>query len=108
MPVHATTVTSTKELEQILSLQRANLVGAVDAREMKDQGFVTVSHTLEMLQQMHDLAPSVIIKDNDRVVAYALVMLRECRMLVPALEPMFENFDKVEWNGIPLKDQSFY
>ena len=38
---------------------------------------------------MHDLAPAVIIKDNDQVVAYALTMLRECRQLIPDLEPMF-------------------
>lgn len=108
MPLHATTVTSIKELEQIISLQRTNLIGSVDAQEMKEQGFVTVNHTLEMLQQMHNLAPSIIIKDGENVVAYALVMLRECRTLVPALEPMFDNFDRVEWNGKPLKGQSFY
>lgn len=106
--LQATTVTSTKELEQILSLQRDNLIASVTAQEMKEQGFVTVSHTFEMLQQMHNLAPSIIIKDGDNVVAYALVMLREFRNLIPALEPMFDNFDQVEWNGKPLKDQSFY
>jgi hypothetical protein len=105
---NATTVSSIRELEQIISLQRANLLGAVNPQEMKEQGFVTVSHTLEMLQQMHDLAPSIIIKDGNNVVAYALVMLRECRTLVPALEPMFDNFDRAEWNGKPLKDKSFY
>lgn len=106
--LNSTTVNSLKELEQIITLQRANLVGTLPAQEMKEQGFVTVSHTLEMLEQMHELAPSVIIKDNDSVVAYALVMLRECRTLVPALEPMFDNFDKAEWKGRPLKEQSFY
>jgi GNAT superfamily N-acetyltransferase len=106
--LQATTVTSAKELEQILALQRDNLIASVTPEEMKEQGFVTVSHTFDMLQQMHNLAPSIIIKDGDNVVAYALVMLREFRNLVPALEPMFDNFDSVEWNGKPLKDQSFY
>lgn len=106
--MQATTVTSLQELEQILSLQRDNLIASVTPQEMKEQGFVTVHHTLEMLRQMHSLAPSIIIKDGDKVVAYALVMLRECRSLVPALEPMFNNFDNQQWNGKPLKDQSFY
>jgi hypothetical protein len=104
----ATTVSSTRELEQILELQRRNLVGILATDEWQDQGFVTVAHNMEMLEQMHNLAPSIIIKDDDRVVAYALTMLRECRFVVPDLEPMFDNFDKLEWKGRPLNEQSFY
>ena len=57
---------------------------------------------------MHEAAPSIIIKDNDRVIAYALVMLRECSSMVPVLEPMFANFEKFTWNGKPLTAYRFY
>ena len=72
----ATTVTSEKELTKILQLQEKYLVSNItDSGELKSQGFLTVQHTHELLQQMHSLAPSIIIKDGDEVVAYALVML---------------------------------
>jgi GNAT superfamily N-acetyltransferase len=75
---------------------------------MKSQGFVTLHHDLATLEQMHRLAPSVIIKDDNIVVAYALTMLQECRQLMPHLEPMFSLFDKLRWNNKPLNDYSFY
>lgn len=96
------------ELNQILTLQKQNLPSRIDAAEMRSQGFVTVDHTLEVLQQMHDLAPSIIVKDNDAVQAYALVMMRECRQIVPVLEPMFALLDQLSWNGQPLNSYHFY
>jgi ribosomal protein S18 acetylase RimI-like enzyme len=109
----ATTVTSEKELTRILQLQQKYLVRNIDKEEMQSQGFLTVQHTPELLGKMHSLAPSIIIKDGDEVVAYALVMLRECRQLIPELVPMFNTFDnleyqRVEHEGKPLMDFSFY
>ena len=103
------TLTSTiNELEQILQLQQENLSQNIEEAEIKSQGFVTLRHDLATLKQMHDLAPSVIIKDDDKVVAYALTMLKECRQLIPDLEPMFSSFDKLSWKNKPLNDYSFY
>jgi ribosomal protein S18 acetylase RimI-like enzyme len=106
--MHATIVTSTNELEQILQLQHINLVKNVDATEISSEGFLTMEHTLDVLQQMHHLSPSVIIKDGNTIAAYALVMLRECRQLFPPLEPMFAVFDRLQWKGKPLNDHRFY
>ncbi len=104
----ATTVTTTEELQQVLDLQKKYLVGNIGQEEMQSQGFLTVQHTLALLQQMHSLAPSIIIKDGEKVVAYALVMLRECRNLVPALVPMFDSFDRLQWQDKPLSNYRFY
>jgi L-amino acid N-acyltransferase YncA len=72
-----------RDLEGILALQHA-------CREPTADGFVTVSHTLEILRAMHELAPSVVARDErGDVVGYALVMLREARAWLPILEPMF-------------------
>jgi hypothetical protein len=104
----ATTVTGINDLQQILQLQQENLIRNIDAAEMKSQGFVTLEHSLEVLQQMHALAPSIIIKDDNKVVAYALVELRECRQLMPSLEPMFALLDHLQWKNKPVNDYSFY
>lgn len=104
----ATLATTTEDLQQILDLQRQNLAGNIDESEMRLQGFVTLRHSLKKLQQMHDLAPSVVIKDNSKVAAYALTMLKECRQIIPDLEPMFRLFDSLKWNDKSLNSYSFY
>ena len=106
--LYATTVTTAKELEQILDLQYRNLAKNIDNAELQSQGFVTMHHSMEVLQQMHELSPSVIIKDDDKVVAYALVMVRECRQIFLPLEPMFAVFDQLIWKNKPFNEYSFY
>jgi GNAT superfamily N-acetyltransferase len=104
----ATVTTSTGDLKQILQLQQENLPANIDQAELESQGFVTLRHDLKTLQQMHEIAPAIIIKDGVRVVAYALAMPRECRQLIPDLEPMFALFDELHWNDKPLNSCSFY
>jgi GNAT superfamily N-acetyltransferase len=106
--IHTALTSTTTELEQILQLQHENLQQHIDADEIISQGFVTLRHDLKTLQQMHDLAPSVVIKDDGKVVAYALTMLRECRRLIPDLESMFASLDQVYWKEKPLNDHYFY
>jgi len=99
---------SEQELQQILQLQQENHIENIDGSEMQAQGFVTLRHDAATLKQMHELAASVIIKEDDKVVAYALTMLRECRQLIPDLEPMFALFDNLDWNNKPLNSYRFY
>jgi ribosomal protein S18 acetylase RimI-like enzyme len=106
--LYSTLTSTTEELQQILKLQEENLLQHIDEKEMKSQGFVTLHHDFKILEQMHKLAPTVIIKDDNKVVAYALTMLQECRQLIPDLEPMFALLDKLSWNDKPLTDYSFY
>lgn len=96
------------ELEQILALQRKNLLQALSGEEMRSQGFLTVQHDLAVLEQMHALAPSIVAYQGSELVAYALTMPRECRALLPVLVPMFELFDRLEYRGKPLNDHRFY
>ena len=106
--VKMTTVSTAAELEQILDCKTRTLPGTSSNTEMETQGFVTMIHDLNVLQQMHNLAPSIIAKENERVAGYALVMLRECRQLFPPLEPMFASFDDLTFDGRPLNDYRFY
>jgi ribosomal protein S18 acetylase RimI-like enzyme len=101
-------VSARAELEQVLALQRENLRGRLAPEQESREGFVTAEHTLEVLERMHALAPSVIARDGGRVVGYALVMLPQARPLVPILEPMFALYDTLCWRGQPLGAQRFY
>jgi ribosomal protein S18 acetylase RimI-like enzyme len=104
----ATQVTTDKELQQILNLQQQNLRGVNTEMEEKEQGFVTVTHSIEILQQMHRIEPSIIVKDNEELAGYALVMPKECSTIVPELFPLFAGLEILEYKGKPLNHYHFY
>jgi ribosomal protein S18 acetylase RimI-like enzyme len=89
MNVRTGLVESDRDLEGILALQSAS-------RAPTQDGFVTVEHTLEILRAMHELMPSVVARDsNEEVIAYALSMPTETRELLPILEPMFAQIERL-------------
>jgi ribosomal protein S18 acetylase RimI-like enzyme len=96
------------DLEAILALQRANLRAVVSAEEARREGFVTVAHTIEVLEAMHAIAPSVLARAGADLAGYALVMPVEARSLVPILAPMFQLFETLTWRGRPLGEVPFY
>jgi hypothetical protein len=50
------------------SLNQQNLKYHLSEAEKQEEGFVSWLYPLELLQQMHQLAPSIIVKDNGAVV----------------------------------------
>lgn len=99
---------STTELEQILSLQEKNLVHYVSESDKKSNGFVTVRHDLALLKKMNAVARQIIAKDEDKVVGYALVMLKSFSSMIPVLQPMFDMFGELTYKGKSLEDYSYY
>lgn len=105
------------DLRGILALQQQNLARNISAAEAVAQGFVTVAHTLESLEAMHALAPSIVARavgqpgtssTGGDVVGYALAMPVEARALVPILEPMFQKLSALSWRGRPLSSVRYY
>jgi GNAT superfamily N-acetyltransferase len=108
MTLVARAVTDRSELRQILDLQRENLAPALSLEEQKAQGFVTVQHTLERIEQMHVLAPSIIVKSGNDLAGYALTMTLEAQQQAPILRSMFRLFDSLNFHGRPLPSFPFY
>ena len=90
-----TTSKTDNELSEILELQKINLPQNLTANEIKNQGFVTVSHSLEDLKKLNNYEQHVIVKDNDKVVGYLLAMTQHSKHDITVLIPMFEMFDKI-------------
>lgn len=98
-----------EELGEILALQRENHVSAVARDVAVTEGFVTASHTLDVLEKMHAMGPSIVARDADGTLAgYALMMALEARALVAELVPMFALFDGLEFRGRPLRELRYY
>lgn len=104
MEIYFTPVSSPEEVLQMLDLQAKNHVSNVSAAVAQEQGFVTVKHDPGVLQRMNEAAPSIIAKDGDRVVGYALVMPRAFASEVPILQPMFDLLDTLSWHGSGLRE----
>lgn len=103
-----TTVQSDADVLGILTLQQKNLRRNVPLAIQVDQGFVTVEHDPAVLARMNQAAPSVIAKDGNSVVGYALTMLPEFGSEVPELLPLFDLITKLTYDGKPLPEYAWY
>ncbi len=95
MAIQISRAQSSLELEQILSLQKNNSPNALSKREMEQEGFVSVTHTLDLLGRMNSTCPHIIAKENDIVIGYALCMHPKFGSEIELLEPMFEEINSV-------------
>ncbi len=106
MKIVFSSVSTSEEVTQILDLQARNHVSKVSPAVAQEQGFVTVKHNPQVLQRMNEVAPSIIAKDGEQVVGYALVMPRSFAVDIPILQPMFDLLDTLSWRGTNLQNSS--
>jgi len=106
--LHAAIVTTDDELLQIHLLNKANHKPNISAQERDTEGFVSWNYPLELLRQTQQLAPHVIVKEDDKVVAYALTLLPEAAAFHTDLKAMFDNLAPVIYNGKPLAEYKTY
>lgn len=98
---------TTKELEGVLELQKQNLKKDLSPEQIKEQGFVTVSHSLDDLEKMHQHEPNIIAKDGELVIAYVLAMTEQSKNDIPRLVEMYESFDQIQYQGKPVSSFSY-
>ena len=96
------------ELRQIIALQQRNLPEHLSEEDIRQEGFVTVRHDLDILRNMHEAYPHAIAKEGDKVIGYALVMTKAFRAHIPVLVPMFAQIDQIIHQGKPLKETLYF
>ena len=106
--LYATEVTTDDELMQINKLNQKNLKLNVSQHDQEEQGFVTWLYPVTLLQQVHNLAPSIIVKDDDKVVGYALVTPVEAGSFHPDLQTMISNLETIIYKNKPLSSYTYY
>jgi ribosomal protein S18 acetylase RimI-like enzyme len=105
--IEVTRVSSPSEIIGIRDLQALNLRQNITAEEAIEQGFLTAAYTIEYLEEMNSASPSIIAKDGDKVVGYALVTTKDVRKGHELIEDLFEAIDACEYNGISLRDVNY-
>ena len=101
-------VTTDKEIDQIYTLSKANLVSTLSADTKAKEGFVTWVYTPEILKALHTVIPSVIIKDGDELAAYCLSLSPACIDIYPPMAGTHDTISKLIYNGRPLGEQRIY
>lgn len=104
----ATVVKTDEELQQIVELSHKNMRANFSEEEQHTHGFVTWSYSFELLQQMNAQQPHVIVKDNNEVIGYALVALKEARQFHPDLNAMIVQLETLAYNNKRLSDYKYY
>jgi GNAT superfamily N-acetyltransferase len=103
-----TFVTTPEELHQIARLSQDNLATTITPEKKIEEGYVTWPYTPDILGTLHAIAPSVIVKDGDRLAGYAIVLTRECAAVYPPIENAIRQFSAIRYKGRPLLDYCVY
>lgn len=98
-------VSDGNEVLGIKELQTANLRSTLGDEESEKEGFVTAQYTVEFLEEMNQAEPSVIAKDGDRVVGYALVTTREIAQKHDLMRDLCDKINRHSFHG---KDMSTF
>ncbi len=105
--IQITHASSTEDLQGILDLQLENHLTTLSLEEKKSQGFVTVRHSIEQLEELNKIAPHIIAKYENEVVGYILAMTKASRNLIPVLIPMFDQFDQLLYRGKSVSEYEY-
>ncbi len=103
-----TSAKTEQDISDILKLQKQNLAKSLSSEEANSQGFVTVDHDFDILRAMNSPHPHVIAKDQDQVVAYALVMLRKFSSEIPVLTPMFNRIERLKYQDQLITPDQYF
>lgn len=104
----ATIVTTEDELLQIHHLNQQNYRQYITVEERDKEGFVSWFYPMELLQKTQAVAPHIIVKDDDKVVGYALTLLPEEAAFHKDLQGMFTHLSTVTYQGKSLTDYNIY
>ena len=96
------------ELEKIASLNQANLKINQSEQHIREEGFVSWSYPVPLLEAIHAFAPSVIAMDDNTLAGYALTAVHAARSVHPELSLLMDMLAPLEYEGRPLFDYRFY
>lgn len=97
-----------KDLRGIIDLQRKNLPINLSENEIKNEGFLTLIHTLELLSKMNKPFPHVIAEDKGIIIAYALVMMPIMESSIPDLSELMYHLNNHNLNGKMITESKYF
>ena len=102
------TAKSRSDLNQILELQKANLKSSISLEEYEKEGFVTLEHDFELLEELNTPYPHIIAMDEEDVVGYALVNIPEKVFSIPLLQTTIKELVGIEYHQTKILDLKYF
>lgn len=96
------------DIPQMAELSAQNMRTVISEADKQTQGFITWHYDEALLTAMHAIAPSIVAKQGDTVVGYALVALREMASVHPDLSHMLRYWSGITYQGKPLDHYRYY
>ena len=91
-------VETEKELIVLKQLQTNNLIRLIGEEEAMKEGFVTSEYELSLLQKMHNIHPSIIVKEGEEVVGYTIVTNKAVLGDHVEIDHLFNTLDATQYN----------
>jgi len=103
-----TTVSTDEELQQISALNKLNLKKNVSEKEISEEGFVSWEYDLNLLKALHFFSPSIIAKEEDKVIGYSLVAVKETKTVHPELAALLAKIEGLTYDHQLLSAYNYY
>jgi predicted GNAT family N-acyltransferase len=103
-----TTVSTDAELQQISLLNELNLKKNISEKVVNDEGFVSWEYDFNLLKALHSFSPSVIAKENDNVVGYSLVAVKEAKAIHQELAALLNKIEGLTYKDKELSAYNYY
>ncbi|PWV53328.1 GNAT family N-acetyltransferase [Chitinophaga sp. S165] len=101
-------ISSEDELRQVAEISRLNSEDYVTDDIKAAEGYTSWKYTFEDLKALHEIAPSVVVKDGERVVGYLLVLVKASAAVYEPLTDALKIFDGKLYNGKPFLSYNVY
>ena len=95
------------ELRQVKEIQNRHQKESIALELRETTGFVTAEYEISLLEKMHRFLPSIIAKDGDIVVGYALVTDPRIMGCHDLLDDLFDQINKLTFDKHPLKETNY-
>jgi RimJ/RimL family protein N-acetyltransferase len=92
-------VQTEEEIKGIHTLLETNLAINIPDEIEDKEGFLTVAYSYADLKRMHEIEPSIIAKDKERVIAYVLALDPVVKKDFPILAPLVDLFGNIIYEG---------
>jgi hypothetical protein len=100
-------LSSRKEIIGVKELQSSNLKTVLDETEISKQGFLTAEYSIEFLEKINKIQPSIIMVDKEKVIGYALVISRKIYGIHNLIDGMFNKIDDLIYQEEKLKEVNY-
>ncbi|SEA85156.1 GNAT family N-acetyltransferase [Pedobacter hartonius] len=101
-------VSEDEELVQIAALSLENSPSMVPDELKEKEGYVTWNYPIEDLRVLHQISPSIIVKDGDKVVAYVVILLQESEEVYKPLKDLLDLLRSITYQGKSVFDYKIY